>query len=142
MRPLSAHRVSIMYMQPILKVVSRYSACGEEANLVHRYPVCSFLEFRQWHRGGRERSPYTDSSLAKKGSLLGEVKAHQQFATYIYPHNQGISDAPAWIVSQCNKYALDHGKSPFAIYQGAWSVMSRDFERDIIPTARMEGLFS
>ncbi|KIK71548.1 hypothetical protein GYMLUDRAFT_33750 [Collybiopsis luxurians FD-317 M1] len=52
----------------------------------------------------------------------------------------GISDAPAWIVSQANQYAKDHGKTPFVIYQGKWSVMERDFERDIIPMARAQGL--
>ncbi|KAF9241186.1 NADP-dependent oxidoreductase domain-containing protein [Melanogaster broomeanus] len=40
----------------------------------------------------------------------------------------------------CNQYARDHGKSPFVIYQGAWNVMTRDFERDIIPMARVEGM--
>ncbi|KAF9221632.1 Aldo/keto reductase [Gyrodon lividus] len=52
----------------------------------------------------------------------------------------GISDTPAWIVSKCNQYARDHGKTPFVIYQGAWNVMTRDFERDIIPMARAEGM--
>ncbi|KAG1745987.1 NADP-dependent oxidoreductase domain-containing protein [Suillus paluster] len=52
----------------------------------------------------------------------------------------GISDTPAWVVSKANQYARDHGKSPFVIYQGAWNVMSRDFEREIIPMARSEGL--
>ncbi|KIK71546.1 hypothetical protein GYMLUDRAFT_254737 [Collybiopsis luxurians FD-317 M1] len=48
----------------------------------------------------------------------------------------GVSDTPAWIVSQANQYAKDHGKTPFIIYQGKWNVMERDFERDIIPMAR------
>ena len=52
----------------------------------------------------------------------------------------GISDTPAWIVSSANRYARDHGKTPFVIYQGAWSVLERDFERDIIPMARAEGM--
>ncbi|KAG1748743.1 NADP-dependent oxidoreductase domain-containing protein [Suillus lakei] len=52
----------------------------------------------------------------------------------------GISDAPAWVVSKANQYARDHGKSPFVIYQGAWNVMLRDLERDILPMARSEGL--
>ncbi|EGN98123.1 hypothetical protein SERLA73DRAFT_182990 [Serpula lacrymans var. lacrymans S7.3] len=52
----------------------------------------------------------------------------------------GISDTPAWVVSKANQYARDHGKSPFVIYQGAWNVMARSFERDIIPMARTEGL--
>jgi aryl-alcohol dehydrogenase-like predicted oxidoreductase len=29
--------------------------------------------------------------------------------------------------------------TPFAIYQGAWNVMERSFEREIIPMARSEG---
>ncbi|KAH8112132.1 aryl-alcohol dehydrogenase [NADP+] [Phellopilus nigrolimitatus] len=52
----------------------------------------------------------------------------------------GISDTPAWIVSHANNYAKLMGKSPFVIYQGAWNVMARDFERDIIPMARAHGL--
>lgn len=52
----------------------------------------------------------------------------------------GISDTPAWVVSAANEYALAHGKTPFCIYQGRWNVMRRDFERDIIPMARMYGM--
>ncbi|CAK5281182.1 unnamed protein product [Mycena citricolor] len=52
----------------------------------------------------------------------------------------GISDTPAWVVSQANQYALDHGKSPFVIYQGAWNLMDRSFEREIIPMARAHGM--
>ncbi|KAJ7639220.1 Aldo/keto reductase [Roridomyces roridus] len=52
----------------------------------------------------------------------------------------GISDTPAWVVSKANQYARDHGKTPFVIYQGAWNVMERSFEREIIPMARAEGL--
>lgn len=51
----------------------------------------------------------------------------------------GISDTPAWIVSKANQYARDHGKTPFAIYQGMWNILERSFERDIIPMARAEG---
>ncbi|TDL21316.1 Aldo/keto reductase [Rickenella mellea] len=52
----------------------------------------------------------------------------------------GISDCPAWVVSKANQYARDHGKTPFVIYQGAWNIMERSFEREIIPMARHEGL--
>ncbi|KAF5377118.1 hypothetical protein D9757_008808 [Collybiopsis confluens] len=52
----------------------------------------------------------------------------------------GVSDTPAWIVSQANQYAKDHGKTQFVIYQGKWNIMERDFERDIIPMARSMGL--
>ena len=31
------------------------------------------------------------------------------------------------------------GKTPFVIYQGAWSILQRDLERDILPMARAEG---
>jgi len=52
----------------------------------------------------------------------------------------GISDAPAWVVTKANQYARDHGKRPFVVYQGAWSILQRDFEREIIPMARAEGM--
>ena len=54
----------------------------------------------------------------------------------------GVSDTPAWIVSKANQYARDHALTPFSIYQGAWSILQRDFERDIIPMARAEGMCS
>ncbi|ESK93935.1 putative aryl-alcohol dehydrogenase [Moniliophthora roreri MCA 2997] len=52
----------------------------------------------------------------------------------------GISDTPAWLVSQANLYAKAYGKTPFVVYQGKWSVLDRSFERDIIPMARSLGL--
>ena len=52
----------------------------------------------------------------------------------------GISDTPAWIVADANRYAREHAKTPFVIYQGRWNVLSRDFEREIIPMARHLGL--
>lgn len=51
----------------------------------------------------------------------------------------GISDTPAWVVSKANNYARMSGKTPFAIYQGKWSIIDRDFERDILPMAVSEG---
>ncbi|KAK0449017.1 Aldo/keto reductase [Desarmillaria tabescens] len=52
----------------------------------------------------------------------------------------GISDTPAWVVAQANQYAIDHGKTPFVVYQGKWSILERSFERDIIPMAKSLGL--
>ncbi|KAL5536060.1 AAD14_3 [Sanghuangporus sanghuang] len=52
----------------------------------------------------------------------------------------GVSNTPAWAVSYANAYAKAHGKTPFVIYQGAWNVMERSFEREIIPMARTLGL--
>ncbi|KAJ4270091.1 hypothetical protein NW762_001764 [Fusarium torreyae] len=52
----------------------------------------------------------------------------------------GISDTPAWIVSKANEYARNHGLRQFSVYQGRWSAASRDFERDIIPMCRAEGM--
>ena len=50
----------------------------------------------------------------------------------------GVSGTPAWVVSKANMYARTHGKTPFVIYQGAWNIMKRDFERDILPMAVSE----
>lgn len=52
----------------------------------------------------------------------------------------GISDTPAWVVSQANQYARDHGLRQFSVYQGLWNASVRDFERDIIPMARNQGM--
>ncbi|KAI1325474.1 Aldo/keto reductase [Xylariaceae sp. FL0255] len=52
----------------------------------------------------------------------------------------GISDCPAWVVSSANRYARDHGLRPFVVYQGKWSAALRDFERDIIPMCKFEGM--
>ncbi len=48
----------------------------------------------------------------------------------------GISDAPAWIVSQANTLAELRGWSRFVGLQVAWSLIQRDVERDLLPMAR------
>ncbi|KAF2180052.1 Aldo/keto reductase [Zopfia rhizophila CBS 207.26] len=52
----------------------------------------------------------------------------------------GVSDTPAWVVSKANEYARNHGLRPFSVYQGRWSAAERDFEREILPMARDEGM--
>lgn len=52
----------------------------------------------------------------------------------------GVSDTPAWVVSKANQYARMAGKTPFVIYQGAWSIMQRDLEREILPMVLSEGM--
>ncbi|KAI1481886.1 norsolorinic acid reductase [Daldinia eschscholtzii] len=52
----------------------------------------------------------------------------------------GVSDAPAWVVSKANEYARNHGLRQFSVYQGRWSAASRDFEREIIPMTKAEGM--
>ena len=52
----------------------------------------------------------------------------------------GISDTPAWIVSKANQFARDHGLRPFVVYQGRWNAAMRDFEREIIPMCKDEGM--
>lgn len=52
----------------------------------------------------------------------------------------GVSDCPAWIVARANQYAIDHGKTPFCIYQGQWNLSKRAFEKEVIPMAREMGL--
>jgi aryl-alcohol dehydrogenase-like predicted oxidoreductase len=43
-------------------------------------------------------------------------------------------------VAAANSYAKAHGKTPFSVYQGRWSIVARDFEREIIPMARHYGM--
>lgn len=45
----------------------------------------------------------------------------------------GISDTPAWVVSQANTIAELRSWSRFVSYQGEYSLASRASERDIIP---------
>ncbi|EJF56937.1 Aldo/keto reductase [Dichomitus squalens LYAD-421 SS1] len=52
----------------------------------------------------------------------------------------GASDTPSWVVASANRYARMSNRTPFSVYQGAWSVLERDFERDIIPMCRAEGM--
>lgn len=50
----------------------------------------------------------------------------------------GISDTPAWIVVKANAFARQHGLTPFSVYQGHWSLLCRDMERELIPMAFAE----
>lgn len=52
----------------------------------------------------------------------------------------GVSDAPAWWVVKCNAYAKYHGLRGFSVYQGRWSVATRDFEREIVPMCADQGM--
>ena len=52
----------------------------------------------------------------------------------------GISDTPAWVVVKCNAYARQYGLRQFSVYQGKWSAAERDFEREIIPMCKDEGM--
>ena len=46
----------------------------------------------------------------------------------------------SWVVVQANCYAREHGLRQFSVYQGRWSAAERDFEREIIPMCRSEGM--
>jgi aryl-alcohol dehydrogenase-like predicted oxidoreductase len=48
----------------------------------------------------------------------------------------GISDAPAWIVSQANTLADLRGWSRFIGLQVQWSLIERNVERELVPMAR------
>jgi len=48
----------------------------------------------------------------------------------------GISDTPAWVVSQANMLADLRGWSQFVAYQGEYSLASRAPERDILPMTK------
>lgn len=46
----------------------------------------------------------------------------------------------AWVVSKANEYARHHGLATFVAYQGQWSLLHRDLEREITPMCRAEGM--
>jgi len=52
----------------------------------------------------------------------------------------GVSDTPAWVVAKANSYARYNARTPFVIYQGAWGILQRDLEREIIPMCQSEGM--
>jgi aryl-alcohol dehydrogenase-like predicted oxidoreductase len=52
----------------------------------------------------------------------------------------GISDTPAWVVSQAVTLADLRGWSPFVAVQGPYSLADRDVERELLPMARALGL--
>ncbi|KAG7289234.1 hypothetical protein NEMBOFW57_005599 [Staphylotrichum longicolle] len=52
----------------------------------------------------------------------------------------GVCNTPAWIVSAANTYAKAHGKTPFSVYSGKWSLLARGLEREIVPMARAFGM--
>lgn len=43
-------------------------------------------------------------------------------------------------MSKANEYARGQSLRPFVVYQGKWSAADRDFERDVIPMCRAEGM--
>src|SRR5580704_11727942 len=52
----------------------------------------------------------------------------------------GISDTPAWVVSQANTLADWRGWTPFAGLQVPYSLLKRDIERELLPMAEAFGL--
>jgi len=48
----------------------------------------------------------------------------------------GISDTPAWIVSQANMLADERGWTPFSALQLRYSLIDRTAERDLLPMAQ------
>ncbi len=52
----------------------------------------------------------------------------------------GVSDTPAWIVSQANTLAALRGWTPFVGLQVEYSLVARDVERELLPMARAFGL--
>jgi aryl-alcohol dehydrogenase-like predicted oxidoreductase len=52
----------------------------------------------------------------------------------------GISDAPAWVVSQANTMAQLRGWSPFVGLQIEYSLIERTVERELLPMSRNFGI--
>ncbi|MCB1683660.1 MAG: aldo/keto reductase [Pseudomonadales bacterium] len=51
-------------------------------------------------------------------------------------HYVGVSDTPAWVVSQANTIAAFRGWSPFVGLQIRYSLVDRTVERELLPMAR------
>jgi len=51
-----------------------------------------------------------------------------------------ISDTPAWWVVKANCFARANGLTPFVLYQGKYSLLDRDMERDIFPMCKDQGM--
>jgi aryl-alcohol dehydrogenase-like predicted oxidoreductase len=47
----------------------------------------------------------------------------------------GVSDTPAWVVARANTLAEQQGLTPFVAYQGRYSVVDREAEREVLPMA-------
>ncbi|KAM0550274.1 hypothetical protein ACHAPJ_008944 [Fusarium lateritium] len=45
-----------------------------------------------------------------------------------------------YLVAKANQYARSNGLRQFSVYQGMWNAGLRDFERDILPMCREEGM--
>lgn len=51
-----------------------------------------------------------------------------------------VGSKPMMILTNRLQDARAHGLRPFSVYQGHWSCAARDFERDIIPMCKAEGM--
>ncbi|CBF85230.1 hypothetical protein AN1617.2 [Aspergillus nidulans FGSC A4] len=76
----------------------------------------------------------------KKDDAFGMLDAFYSKGGNFIDTAIGISDTPAWVVSKANEYARQKGPRQFVVYQGMWNATMRDFERDIIPMCREEGM--
>ncbi|GAB4462766.1 MAG: aldo/keto reductase [Armatimonadaceae bacterium] len=52
----------------------------------------------------------------------------------------GVSDAPAWVVSEANTLAMLRGWSPFCAMQVEYSLVQRGIERELLPYAQARDL--
>jgi len=55
-------------------------------------------------------------------------------------HYVAVSDAPAWVVSQANTLARERGWVQFIAYQGRYSLVDRDLEREVLPMSASNNL--
>ncbi|KAE8354739.1 NADP-dependent oxidoreductase domain-containing protein [Aspergillus coremiiformis] len=90
------------------------------------------------------QTPYVDILYVHYWDMTTSIPEVMQSLNHLVVSGKviylGISDTPAWVVAKCNAYAREHGLRTFSIYQGRWSAADRDFERDILPMCRDEGM--
>jgi aryl-alcohol dehydrogenase-like predicted oxidoreductase len=52
----------------------------------------------------------------------------------------GFSDSPAWVAARAQTLAEWRGYAPLVAYQGAWNVIERGIELDVLPMTRALGM--
>ncbi|KAE8389453.1 NADP-dependent oxidoreductase domain-containing protein [Aspergillus alliaceus] len=79
-----------------------------------------------------------EASLRKlQTTYIDLFDIHSWDYTVIY---LGVLGTLAWVAAKANQYTRDHNLRRFTVYQGIWNASLRDFERDIIPMCRDEGI--
>ncbi len=67
--------------------------------------------------------------------LVSLYRLARDLSHIMHIYSRGYRIRPLGLFPKRTSMRMTTGKTPFVIYQGAWNVMDRSFERDIIPMA-------